>query len=298
MTDKNQTLQAGCLYVVGMPLGNLGDISTRAKEVLEEVDLIACEDTRVTALTLSQLGIKKRLISYHEHNQAKRGPELLALLLAGEKLALVSDAGMPAISDPGEALVALVAEAGQTVSVIPGPTAAMTALAASGLDSRRFVFEGFLPVKGRSRREAMDRVAGEASTVILYEAPHRMERTLEDLIDAGLGDRRIVAGRELTKRYEEYLRFDVTTLLAHLRIVEARGEFTLILEGRTAWTERTGGLAGSTIEDRADEIRALIRRELAAGATQRSLTAVLVNDYGFSKNTAYDWILAVKEAEL
>lgn len=298
MTMKDEELRAGSLYVVGMPLGNLGDMSPRAKEVLQSVDRIACEDTRVTALTLSQVGIKNRLTSYHEHNQAKRGPELLAALLAGETLALVSDAGMPAISDPGEALVALVAEAGLRVSVIPGPTAAMTALAASGLDSRSFVFEGFLPVKGKSRREAMERIGQEPRTVLLYEAPHRMERLLDEMVESGLGDRRIVAGRELTKRYEEYLRFEVEGLLQHLRQVEARGEFTLVLEGKTAWIERTGGHAGESIEDRADEIRAMIRRELARGATQRGLTTVLVNEYGFSKNKAYEWILSVKEEEL
>ncbi len=298
MTDHDDILQAGCLYVVGMPLGNLGDLSSRAREVLERVDRIACEDTRVTALSLSRLGIKKRLISYHEHNQAKRGPELLALLLAGETLALVSDAGMPAISDPGEALVALVAEAGQKVSVIPGPTAAMTALAASGLDSRRFFFEGFLPIKGRPRKEAVERVSAEPSTVILYEAPHRMERTLEDLIAAGLGGRRIVAGRELTKRYEEYLRFDVSSLLDYLREVGARGEFTLILEGKSAWAERTNAANPAAGEDMTDEIRQMVRRELANGATQRSLITVLVKEFGFSKNAAYDLILAIKDEEL
>lgn len=293
---NDTVLEKSCLYVVGMPLGNLDDLSPRARAVLLAVDRIACEDTRVTALLLSQYGIKQHLISYHEHNRAKREPELLAFLEAGEAVALVSDAGMPAISDPGQALVARVAEAGYKVSVIPGPTAAMTALAASGLDSRRFVFEGFLDVKGKERKLSLSIIAKETRTSVLYEAPHRIVKTLTDLVAEGLGDRLIVAGRELTKRYEEYLRMTVAELLAYYQTEEPRGEYTLVLEGETAYRERVGidETDAESAESNEAVIR-LIRDELAGGATVKAITKVLIERYGYKKNTAYNMILTVKD---
>lgn len=295
MPDENKIIETACLYVVGMPLGNQGDLSPRAREILSAVDRIACEDTRVTALQLSQVGIKNRLISYHEHNRAKREPELLDLLRAGEAIALVSDAGMPAISDPGQHLVAAVAAADLAVSVIPGPTAAMTALAASGLDSRRFVFEGFLEVKGRERRERLEAIALEPRTVLLYEAPHRMLKTLADLVGAGLGERQIVAGRELTKRYEEYLRMTVADLLHHYEQQDPRGEYTLVLEGLDAFIKRGGSSGADAVEP--DEIHAFIRKELDAGTSVKGLTQILTERYSYKKNTAYNMILTVKDEE-
>ncbi len=296
---RNNAIEAdACLYIVGMPLGNVGDLSPRAREVLAAVDCIACEDTRVTSLLLSQVGIKQRLLSYHEHNLAKRGPELLERLRRGERLALVSDAGMPAISDPGEKLVALVAEARIPICSVPGPTAAMTCLAASGLDSRQFYFEGFLATKGRDRQSALARIASSEATVILYEAPHRMEKTLADLVAGGLGDRRMVAGREITKRYEEYLRMEVEDLLDHLRVVGSRGEFTLILEGLAAYRLRRGDTAETATEMSEIELRTEIKAALEAGASQKTLLASLINEHGYKKNRAYDLILSVKDEML
>lgn len=290
------TIEKSVLYVVGMPLGNLDDISSRAKEVLSSVDLIACEDTRVSALSLSQLGIKQRLISYHEHNRAKREGEILALLDEGRSIALVSDAGMPAISDPGQVLVERVAAAGYRISVIPGPTAAMTALAASGLDSRRFAFEGFIEVKGKQRKQSLSVIAREERTVILYEAPHRLAKTLADLVDAGLAGRLIVAGRELTKRYEEYHRTTVASLLELYQREDARGEFTLVIEGLVAYEARTGIVGDAEQEtEELESVETFIKKELASGATVKAITSVLVERYAYKKNTAYNMILTIKE---
>lgn len=294
MSDEPAAVKSGCLYVVGMPLGNLGDSSPRAREVLAAVDLIACEDTRVSALILSHLGIRQKLISYHKHNMGRRGPLILGELQGGKAVALISDAGMPAVSDPGQELVALVSEHDISVSVIPGPTAAMTALAASGLDSRSFVFEGFLQTKGKDRTETLARIAVEPRTIVIYEAPHRLRRTLEDLGNMNLGDRRVVAGRELTKRYEEYLRMTLNELLAYYQATEARGEFTLVIEGQDAYqlrkpdTTAAEAAVGTALHE-------LIRKSLSNGATQRDLIQVLREDYGLSKNAAYDIILTVKE---
>lgn len=290
------TLEKSTLYVVGMPLGNLDDISSRAKQILFSVDLIACEDTRVTALTLSQFGIKQRLISYHEHNRAKREGEILALLEEGLSIAVVSDAGMPAISDPGQVLVERVAAEGHRISVIPGPTAAMTALAASGLDSRRFVFEGFIEVKGKARKQRLAEIAREERTMILYEAPHRLVKTLTDLVEAGLAERQIVAGRELTKRYEEYQRMTLGSLLEYYQHKDARGEFTLVIEGMAAYEARRGYQAETTeVAEILESVESFIEKELASGATVKAITTVLVERYGYKKNTAYNMILTVKD---
>ncbi len=277
-----------CLYLVGMPLGNLKDISIRAKEVLSTVDKVACEDTRTTSLLLKDLDlVTGPLISYHEHNQVKRTEELLAFLKKGHTLALVSDAGMPAISDPGQILVDAVSRAGILVSVIPGPTAAMTVLAASGLDSRRFVFEGFLEVKGKERKMALERIQKEERTIVLYEAPHRIKKTLQDLIEIGLAKRLIVAGRELTKRYEEYLRMSVEELYAYYEDTNPRGEYSLVIEGLGAAKERLPELDTSLVPSRESLLR-LMHDTLEQGATKRDLVKVLTEEYGLKKNEAYE----------
>lgn len=180
----------GTLYVVGTPIGNLGDLSPRAVEILRTVDFIAAEDTRVTLKLLNHFDIKSTLVSYHEHNAAQRGPELLQRLLCGESGAIVTDAGMPCISDPGEGLVALCHDNGVSLAAVPGPTAAMTALAISGLPTGRFAFEGFLPVKKGERTERLEELKALPHTLIFYEAPHRLRQTLDDLL-TGLGDRRV-----------------------------------------------------------------------------------------------------------
>ena len=221
---------AGTLYLVGTPIGNLGDISPRALETLQSVDFIAAEDTRVTLKLLNHFGIKKPLICYFEHNRAEMGEKLLARLLAGESCALVTDAGMPAISDPGEDIVRQCAENGVAVCSVPGPSALVTALALSGLPTQRFCFEGFLAVSGKSRRAHLEALRGEKRTMIFYEAPHKLLRTLQDLLDT-FGDREIALCRELTKLHEEVYRTTLSQALTHYAETAPRGEFVLVLRG-------------------------------------------------------------------
>ena len=203
--DRNR-VEAGTLYLVATPIGNLADMTYRAVKVLSEVSFVAAEDTRNSGRLLSRFGISKPMVSYHEHNKAARGPEIVERLAAGESCALVTDAGTPGISDPGEDLVRLCAAAGIPVVPLPGACAGIAALTVSGLPTAHFCFEGFLPVSGRERRERLAAVAGEERTVILHEAPHRLRTTLSDLRDAAGGERRIALCRELTKLNEEVLR--------------------------------------------------------------------------------------------
>ena len=218
------------LYIVGSPIGNLGDFSPRAVEVLNSVDFICAEDTRVTGVLLSKFGIKKPMISYHEHNARQRGEELLPRLLAGESAAVVTDAGMPCISDPGEEIVKLCAEHGIEVIAVPGPTAAMSALAISGLPTKRFCFEGFLSVTKRIRREHLRQLKDLPQTLIFYEAPHKLKNTLNDLLEE-LGDRRISLCREMTKVHEEVIRGTISEMIQLYKEQEPRGEYVLVVEG-------------------------------------------------------------------
>lgn len=218
------------LYIVGSPIGNLGDFSPRAVEVLNSVDFICAEDTRVTGVLLSKFGIKKPMISYHEHNARQRGEELLPRLLAGESAAVVTDAGMPCISDPGEEIVKLCAEHGIEVIAVPGPTAAMSALAISGLPTKRFCFEGFLSVTKRIRREHLRQLKDLPQTLIFYEAPHKLKNTLNDLLEE-LGDRRISLCREMTKVHEEVIRGTISEMTELYKEQEPRGEYVLVVEG-------------------------------------------------------------------
>ena len=232
---------SGKLYLVATPIGNLGDLSPRAAETLAAADFVAAEDTRVSLKLLNHFNIKKPLVSYHEHNQAAAGPAILNRLLSGETCALVTDAGTPAVSDPGEGLVALCAENGVEVLAIPGCCAAVSALAVSGLPTGRFVFEGFLPVNRGERRERLAELAGEERTMILYEAPHRLRATLADLAEA-LGDRRITLCRELTKLHEETRRTTLSEALARYTENDPKGEFVLVLAGRERPAERAVSL--------------------------------------------------------
>ena len=219
------------LYIVGTPIGNLGDLSPRGREVLEAVDFIAAEDTRVSVKLLNHFGIKKPLVSYYQHNLRERGEQILRRIQAGESCAVVTDAGMPCISDPGEDLVALCHEAGIPVRVVPGPTAALSALAASGLPTGRFAFEGFLSVKAASRRERLDQVKDDPRTLIFYEAPHKLRDTLGDMAAAFGPDRRVTLCRELTKVHEEYIRTTLGGAVELYRDKEPRGEYVLVIEG-------------------------------------------------------------------
>lgn len=221
---------SGTLYVVGTPIGNLSDFSPRAVETLEQADFIAAEDTRVTLKLLNHFGIKKPMVSYFEHNKYQRGEMICQRILEGETCALVSDAGMPAISDPGEMLVAQCAEKGIPVAVVPGPSAVVSALAVSGLPTGRFTFEGFLSTAKKSRREHLDEVRNEKRTMIFYEAPHKLPTTLEDML-AAWGDRRIAVVRELTKIHEEVRRTTLAEAARYYRENTPKGEFVLVIEG-------------------------------------------------------------------
>lgn len=219
------------LYLVATPIGNLGDLSPRAAKALEEADFIAAEDTRNTLKLLNHIGVKKPLVSYYEHNRRERGEEICARLLKGEVCALVTDAGTPAISDPGEALVSRCHELGLLVSVIPGPCALIAALAVSGLPTGRFSFEGFLSTNRKTRREHLALAADCPYTLIFYEAPHKLKRTLSDLYEA-LGDRRLTLARELTKLHEEIIRTTLASAASLYGDTEPRGEYVLVVEGK------------------------------------------------------------------
>ena len=221
----------GVLYLVGTPIGNLGDFSPRGVETLSAVDFIAAEDTRVTQKLLNRFNIKKNVESYFEYNKKAKGEVILGRLLAGESCALVTDAGMPAISDPGEDLVALCAQNRVEVRVVPGPCAAVSAVAASALPSGRFCFEGFLSVNKKSRREHLESIRDEPRTMVFYEAPHKLRATLSDLFGT-LGDRRISIVREMTKIHEETLRMTLSGAMEYYSGIEPKGEFVLVIEGK------------------------------------------------------------------
>ena len=220
----------GVLYLVGTPIGNLDDLSPRARHVLAGADRIACEDTRHSGLLLQRLGIQARLVSFHQHNQNQRIPQLLGALAAGEVVALISDAGLPGVSDPGEPLVAAVRRAGGNVICIPGPSAVTTALVSSGLPTGRFCFEGFLDGRAGRRRQQLTALAQEPRTIVLFEAPHRLVPLLEDLLQV-LGERPLQVARELTKRHEQQVGPTVSAALEHFRRVPPQGECTLVLGG-------------------------------------------------------------------
>lgn len=284
MEEKTPVLERGALYVVGTPIGNLGDFSPRARETLEEADFIAAEDTRVTLKLLNHFGIKKPLISYFEHNKLEHGPLIVAKLQEGQTCALVSDAGMPAVSDPGETLVAACAQEGIPVYVVPGPTAAVSALAISGLPTGRFTFEGFLSVNKRSRKEHLEAVANEDRTMIFYEAPHKLRKTLSDFSKVFGSDRRVALCRELTKVHEEVWRTTLGEAAAHYREKEPRGEFVLVIEGRERPTVQE--------EEYTLEEAAALVKELAAGGLSASEAAKqAAQQTGFKKSQLYSALL-------
>ena len=230
-------IEKGCLYLTGTPIGNLADMSDRVKKVLSEVDFIAAEDTRVTGKLLGCIGVKKPMISYFEHNKREKGEVIVSRLLAGESCALVSDAGMPAISDPGEDLVKLCAENGVTVYCVPGPCAAVSALAVSGLSTAKFSFEGFLPANKRERLEQLEEVKKTRSTLIFYEAPHKLCDTLSAMLEV-LGDRKISLVKELTKLNEKVLRTTVSSAVEFYSENPPKGEFVLVVEGARVEDEK------------------------------------------------------------
>jgi len=270
---------SGTLYLVGTPIGNLGDFSPRAAEVLQSVDFIAAEDTRVTLKLLNHFGIRKPLISYFEHNRAQSGEKILRRLKDGENVALVSDAGMPAISDPGEDLVRLCAQDGVPVCVVPGPCAAVSALAASGISTQRFTFEGFLSTSNKSRAEHLESLREEKRTMVIYEAPHKLCETLEDLKQTLGGARRLSLSREMTKLHEETIRTTIDGAIELYKSIPPKGEYVLVIEGKPENEEHEMTLS-----------QALERVELyrAEGKSLRQAAKLASEDSGYSRNELYN----------
>lgn len=273
---------SGILYLVPTPIGNLGDISRRCAETLAEVDFIAAEDTRVSVKLLNHLGIKKSLVSYHEHNKRESGPRLVERMLAGETCALVTDAGFPAISDPGEDLVRLCAERGVPVCALPGPCAAVTALSVSALSTGRFAFEGFLPVPKKERRQRLEALESEERTMIFYEAPHKLRETLEDLCETFGRDRRISLCRELTKLHEEVLRLTLSEAAAFYSETEPRGEYVLVVAGAEARSETV------SFENAVARTRELI----ASGMRVKDASRQTAEETGIPKNRLYAAVIS------
>lgn len=279
----------GTLYLVGTPIGNLEDITQRAIRVLREAAVIAAEDTRQSRKLLSHFDIHTPLVSYHEHNQRSAGEMLLSRLQAGEDVALVTDAGMPAISDPGEELVRMAVEAGIAVVAVPGPTALVTGLVVSGLPAGRFAFEGFLPTKKKERRSALQRLQGEERTWILYEAPHRLMETLADLQES-LGERPMAAARELTKLYEEVVRGTPSHLLAHFTKHPPRGEFVLVIAGAPP-------VAVAPADATPQTLLAAVADLEQQGLDRKSAMKEVAVRLGLSRRDVYQALLGLKEEE-
>ena len=269
------------LYVVGTPIGNLSDMSPRALEVLGSVDFIAAEDTRVTLKLLTHFGIKKPLVSYHEHNIREKGEYLLSRLEAGESCAVVTDAGMPCISDPGEDIVRLCAERGIEVRVVPSPTAAMSALAISGLPTSRFLFEGFLSVTKKQRNEHLNEIKDMPHTLIFYEAPHKLKNTLDDLY-AALGDRRIALCREMTKIHEEVLRGKISEMIRYYEEKTPKGEYVLIVEGRPEVSEPEADI---------DTAVEYARSRIEEGVKASEASKEAAKKFGFTKSEIYSRLM-------
>jgi len=277
---------AGMLYLVPTPIGNLGDISERCRRTLEEADFIAAEDTRVSLKLLNYLGIKKSLVSYYEHNKAFKGSVILDRILAGETCALVSDAGSPAISDPGEDLVRLCAENGITVTAIPGPCAVITALSISGLPTGRFCFEGFLSTAKKSRKEHLQSLIGETRTMIFYEAPHKLLSTLQDLAEAFGPDRKISLCRELTKLHEEVVRTTLGEAIAKYTENAPKGEFVLVVDGAAPVEKEV-----PTAEDAGE----MVKRLMSEGLSRKDAIKQTAKALDLPKNVVYDAALSIDE---
>ena len=277
----------GTLYLCATPIGNLEDMTFRAVRVLKEADLIAAEDTRNSIRLLNHFEIHTPMTSYHEYNKFDKGRELVARLQKGENIALITDAGMPGISDPGEELVKMCAEAGITVTALPGACACVTALTLSGLGTRRFAFEAFLPSDKRERRTVLEGLRDETRTIVLYEAPHRLVRTLEELLET-LGNRRMSVCRELTKKHETIFRTDLENALAHYQTEEPRGECVLVLEGKTAeelQKEKQDAWKEMTPEEHVSMYE-------AQGIARKEAMRLAARDRGVSRRVIYQALLS------
>ena len=282
--EKNKISQS-TLYLVATPIGNLADMSERAIKTLSEVDFIAAEDTRNSLRLLNYFGISKPLISYYEHNKRERGEEIVARLLGGESCALITDAGTPAISDPGEDLVRLCAENGVTVTAIPGACAMVNALALSALSTVRFVFEGFLPVQKKQRRERLKELSNESRTFILHEAPHKLRTTLADLRETLGEDRKIALCRELTKLNEEILRTTLADACKIYEECEPRGEYVLVIEGKTSEQ------AEENDEVSLDKLREEVNMHISNGIGKNAAIKAVAEAHGMTRNGLYELLM-------
>jgi 16S rRNA (cytidine1402-2'-O)-methyltransferase len=276
-------MSPGRLVLVGTPIGNLGDLTPRAVQVLRDADVVAAEDTRRTRALLTHAGISAagRLLAVHEHNERSRAAELVERIRQGATVAVVSDAGMPGVSDPGERLVRVCLDAGVAVEVVPGPSAALAGLVVSGLPSARFAFEGFLPRKGAARTQRLAALAAEERTVVCFESPRRLRDTLTELAEVCGGDRPVVLARELTKLHETVVRGTLASALEHVAAEEPRGEYVVVLGG-----------AGPPPAVDADELEAHARDAIGAGLSSRDAAAQLVARLGVSRRRAYDTVVA------
>lgn len=277
---------SGTLTLVPTPIGNLGDISERARQVLKDADFIAAEDTRVTLKLLNHLQLHKPLVSYYEHNKAFRGDKIVERILSGENCALVSDAGSPAISDPGETLVQQCAQAGILISAVPGPCAAITALSISGQSTGRFCFEGFLSVSKKSRWAHLDALRGETRTMIFYEAPHKLVATLGDMAQVFGAERPISLCRELTKLHEEVIRTTLGQALARFTETPPRGEFVLVV---------AGAAEAASPEATPEQAAALVQRLMREGAARKDAVRRAAEMLGLPKNAVYDASLKTEQ---
>ncbi len=284
MIDEKNKVIDGMLYIVATPIGNLSDISERALKVLSEVSFVAAEDTRNSMRLLTHFGISKPLVSYHEHNKREKGEEIAARLLSGESCALVTDAGTPAISDPGEDLVRLCAEKNIPVTSLPGACALITALTLSGLPTARFCFEGFLPVPKKERRERLEVLAREERTFILHEAPHKLRTTLTDLAATLGGERRIALCRELTKLNEEICRTTLSGACALYSEREPRGEYVLVVEGGNK-----NAIASDTRADISPEDA--VKSFIEGGMTKNEAIKAAAKSLSMTRNELYDYLL-------
>ena len=279
--EKNE-IQSGMLYLVATPIGNLADLSERAIKVLSEVDFIAAEDTRNSKRLMFALGIQKPMVSYHDHNRRERGEEIAQRLLLGESCALITDAGTPGISDPGEDMVALCAENGIPATLIPGPCAAINALVLSGLPAGKFVFEGFLPAKSGERRKALNDMVGEKKTIIFHEAPHKLCATLADMRDIFGDKRRVALCRELTKLNEDIHRTTLDGACEHYEQNNPRGEYVLVVEGAPEGRSRakTDDLTSLSVEEH-------VEYYINAGMSKKDAIKATARDRGVQKNDIY-----------
>lgn len=272
----------GTLYLCGTPIGNLGDMTLRVIELLKECDIIAAEDTRNTLKLLNHFDIQKTLVSYHEHNKFQKGPELIEKLKNGANIALVTDAGMPGISDPGADMVRLCQTEGIPVTAAPGPTAFSTALVLSGLDSRRFIFEGFLPTDKKEKAQVLKSIEKETRTIIFYEAPHRLKTTLKELFES-TGDREAACVREITKKFEEVKKGNMSELIEYYNVNEPKGEFVIVIGGADAQElkkEEIAAWESITVEEH-------VKKYMAEGMSEKDAMKQAAKDRGITKRDIY-----------